>query len=89
MQATQAPPRIRIGLDHVVMAGAVVCLVVLVVLPVGSLVLGSLKGESGLSFEIIRIGAMTIGRATYEPGWRWSEHVGAATGKKYCIPTTR
>jgi mannose-6-phosphate isomerase-like protein (cupin superfamily) len=35
-------------------------------------------------FEIIRIGAMTIGRATYEPGWRWSEHVGAATGKKYC-----
>ncbi len=27
-------------------------------------------------FELIRIGGMTLGRATYEPGWRWSEHVG-------------
>lgn len=35
-------------------------------------------------FEIIRIAGMTIGRASYEPGWRWSEHVGPATGKKYC-----
>ncbi len=25
---------------------------------------------------------MTIGRATYEPGWKWSEHVGKALGKK-------
>jgi hypothetical protein len=23
-----------------------------------------------------RIGGLTIGRATYQPGWRWSEHVG-------------
>ena len=23
---------------------------------------------------------MTIGRATYQPGWKWSEHVGAALG---------
>ena len=29
-------------------------------------------------FEIVRLGGMTIGRATYEPGWRWSEHVGAS-----------
>jgi hypothetical protein len=27
-------------------------------------------------FEIVRVGGMTIGRATYEPGWRWSLHVG-------------
>ena len=27
---------------------------------------------------------MTIGRASYEPGWKWSEHVGAATGAKSC-----
>jgi quercetin dioxygenase-like cupin family protein len=27
---------------------------------------------------------MTLGRATYEPGWRWSEHVGAATGTPSC-----
>ncbi|HUO36028.1 MAG TPA: cupin domain-containing protein [Candidatus Acidoferrum sp.] len=35
-------------------------------------------------FEMIRIGGMTIGRATYEPGWKWSEHVGRATGAKSC-----
>ena len=28
-------------------------------------------------FEIVRIGGMTIGRAIYEPGWRWSLHVDA------------
>ncbi len=27
-------------------------------------------------FEIVRLGGMTIGRATYQPGWRWSVHVG-------------
>ena len=27
-------------------------------------------------FELIRIGGLTVGRASYEPGWRWSEHVG-------------
>lgn len=26
-------------------------------------------------FEIVRIGGVTIGRATYQPGWKWSEHV--------------
>jgi quercetin dioxygenase-like cupin family protein len=35
-------------------------------------------------FEIVRIGGMTIGRATYEPGWRWSKHVGAALGESRC-----
>jgi quercetin dioxygenase-like cupin family protein len=35
-------------------------------------------------FELIKIGGMTIGRATYEPGWRWSEHVGKALGKSLC-----
>jgi len=36
------------------------------------------------TFEIVRLGGMTIGRATYEPGWKWSEHVGAALGKSRC-----
>ena len=27
-------------------------------------------------FELIHLGGTTIGRATYEPGWKWSEHVG-------------
>ena len=35
-------------------------------------------------FEIVRIGGMTIGRATYEPGWRWSEHVGHSVGATRC-----
>ena len=30
--------------------------------------------------EIIRIGGLTLGRASYEPGWRWSVHVGPAVG---------
>ncbi|MDE2449268.1 MAG: cupin domain-containing protein [Gammaproteobacteria bacterium] len=35
-------------------------------------------------FELVRIGDMTIGWATYQPGWRWSAHVGAALGKSSC-----
>jgi quercetin dioxygenase-like cupin family protein len=35
-------------------------------------------------FELVRIGGMTIGRATYQPGWKWSAHVGQARGKKSC-----
>ncbi|HEY6249342.1 MAG TPA: cupin domain-containing protein [Candidatus Angelobacter sp.] len=35
-------------------------------------------------FEVVHIGGMTIGRATYAPGWKWSEHVGPAVGKKSC-----
>jgi uncharacterized RmlC-like cupin family protein len=27
---------------------------------------------------------MTIGRATYEPGWKWSVHVGGDVGAAYC-----
>lgn len=35
-------------------------------------------------FEIVRLGGMTIGRATYEPGWKWSEHVGPGVGASRC-----
>lgn len=35
-------------------------------------------------FELVHIGGMTIGRATYEPGWKWSVHVGRALGKSNC-----
>jgi quercetin dioxygenase-like cupin family protein len=41
------------------------------------------KFEKG-RFEVVRLGGMTIGRATYEPGWRWSLHVGPATGATHC-----
>src|SRR6266513_421124 len=36
-------------------------------------------------FEIVRVGGMTIGRATYEPDWRWSLHVGPAIGTSSCL----
>lgn len=35
-------------------------------------------------FEIVNIGGMTIGRATYEPGWKWSEHVSPLAGTPLC-----
>ena len=35
-------------------------------------------------FEVVHLGGMTIGRATYQPGWRWSEHVGPSVGKMRC-----
>ena len=36
-------------------------------------------------FEIVNVGGMTIGRATYEPGWRWSEHIGKKKGEAVCM----
>ena len=35
-------------------------------------------------FELVHLGGMTIGRATYQPGWKWSEHVGKALGQTSC-----
>ena len=35
-------------------------------------------------FELVTLGGMTIGRATYLPGWRWSIHVGASLGATHC-----
>lgn len=47
-------------------------------------------------FELIKLSGMTIGRATYEPGWKWSAHVGPATGgvapsntSAWCSPAVR
>jgi hypothetical protein len=35
-------------------------------------------------FEIVRLGGVTIGRATYEPGWKWSVDVGPTVGAPLC-----
>lgn len=35
-------------------------------------------------FELVRIGGMVLGRASYEPGWKWSVHVGRALRKTSC-----
>jgi quercetin dioxygenase-like cupin family protein len=34
--------------------------------------------------DIVRLGGVTIGRASYEPGWKWSEHVGPTVGQERC-----
>lgn len=36
-------------------------------------------------FEVIHVGGMTIGRATYDPGWKWSLHVGKDVGAQSCM----
>ena len=35
-------------------------------------------------FELVHLGGMTLVRATYEPGWKWSEHVGPSVGATRC-----
>ena len=35
-------------------------------------------------FEKITINNMMLGRAKYQPGWKWSEDVGPGIGKTFC-----
>jgi quercetin dioxygenase-like cupin family protein len=35
-------------------------------------------------FEVVHLGGLTIGRATYQPGWRWSTHVAPQVGAPLC-----
>ena len=35
-------------------------------------------------FEVVTIGGMTIGKATYQPGWKWSEAVSPLAGTPLC-----
>src|SRR5215475_11865051 len=35
-------------------------------------------------FELVHIGGLSIGRATYQPGWKWSLHVGPKLGLTRC-----
>jgi mannose-6-phosphate isomerase-like protein (cupin superfamily) len=34
--------------------------------------------------DLVDAEGLTLGRAEYEPGWKWSEHVGAALGQVWC-----
>jgi len=34
--------------------------------------------------ELITVGGVTFGRATFEPGWRWSTHVRPIAGTNSC-----
>lgn len=35
-------------------------------------------------FELVTVAGRVFGRATYEPGWKWSLHVGPQAGKRLC-----
>ena len=35
--------------------------------------------------DLVRLGPLTIGRARYEPGWKWSQHVGPVVGTPRCV----
>jgi hypothetical protein len=36
-------------------------------------------------FEIIHVGAISLGRATYQPGWKWSIHNAPLAGTRLCL----
>ena len=35
-------------------------------------------------FEIVKLPHMTIGKATYKPGWKWSNDVSPLSGTDFC-----
>jgi quercetin dioxygenase-like cupin family protein len=37
--------------------------------------------------ELVTLGGVTVGRATFEPGWRWSEHAKPLAGTDLCEAT--
>jgi quercetin dioxygenase-like cupin family protein len=34
--------------------------------------------------ELVTLAGVTVGRATYQPGWKWSLHVSPVAGTKSC-----
>jgi quercetin dioxygenase-like cupin family protein len=36
------------------------------------------------ALKLLAIGGTSIGKASYEPGWKWSEHVGQLVGAEIC-----
>lgn len=34
--------------------------------------------------ELTSLGGLTVGRASYDPGWKWSEHVGRPLDQRWC-----
>ena len=54
MQDLRAGGNRRLRLEHVAMAAAVLCLIVLVVLPICWLLIGSVKAAGGPTFKYFR-----------------------------------
>src|ERR1700760_3650952 len=70
-------PRTRLRLEHFVFAFAILSLIVLVVLPLLSLLLGSVRGEQGMSFDNF---AEVISGRLYVAALKNSLILGAWTG---------
>ena len=34
--------------------------------------------------DVVKLGGITVGRGTFEPGWKWSEHVKPIAGTESC-----
>ena len=41
------------------------------------------KFEKG-KIELVKIGGAMVGKATFEPGWKWSKHVKPLAGTEWC-----
>ena len=37
------------------------------------------------TFALVHLGGMAIGQATYEPGWKWSKHVGMVVSGRAAV----
>ncbi len=45
---------------------------------------GSIREFPKGRFDVLELHGVSVGRASYEPGWKWSTHVGAASGEALC-----
>ncbi|MGO9977431.1 MAG: cupin domain-containing protein [Solirubrobacteraceae bacterium] len=43
--------------------------------------------DGGGRIDFLSLGSVTAGRATYQPGWRWSEHMKPTAGTDLCAMT--
>jgi quercetin dioxygenase-like cupin family protein len=37
------------------------------------------------ALDVVKVGDLVFGKATFAPGWRWSEHVKPAAGTESCM----
>jgi class 3 adenylate cyclase len=42
------------------------------------------RGFPSMALDLAKVGPLTVGRGRLQPGFRWSTHVGAATGSSMC-----
>ena len=45
---------------------------------------GDIRRFEKVKFELVNLPTMTISKAVYEPGWKWSYDVSSLSGTKFC-----